>query len=80
MPKVIKIQTQNRSEPVVPQEIKVDSPIEAPILNETDREREQPKELPKKPEIKQVVKNGNKSITFEKVKPIQEPKAPEPVQ
>ena len=80
MPKVIKIQTQNRSEPVVPQEIKVDSPIEAPILNETDREREQPKELPKKPEIKQVVKNGNKSITFEKVKPIQEPKSPEPVQ
>ena len=76
MPKVIKIQTQNRSEPVVPQEIKVDSPIEASILNDTDREREQPKELPKKPETKQIVKNGNKSITFEKVKPIQEPKAP----
>lgn len=49
-------------------------------MNETDKEKEKPKEieLKKKPETTKVIKNGNKSITFEKVKPIkQDTQAPQ---
>jgi len=68
MPKVLKVETQKKTEPVVPEVKEVESTSEKPILSDGDRENEKPKEIEKKPETIIVKKNGSRSISFDKKK------------